>query len=338
VNKDDQYWEKIICRWDTASSYPKEKIPDNNDYTESLIIKDKLEQIFLFDLFDLKQAKKNFNEKVLEKIKIQKRKLLHTLFMRAAVVLIAILSGFFIHLITADRMHEYKYAEIRVPLGQMTLVRLPDGTEAWLNSGTKFKYPEPFEDASREVFLDGEAYFSVTHNKKCPFTVFANNFSLTVLGTSFNVDAYSSSSKASITLVEGSVLLNDNKGLWQKKLQPGQMATIDEANKKPQITNTNTDFYTSWREGKVVFKSETFEEIANKLERWYNVEIHFANPELKQLKFSGTFLKYKPIEQVFSSICIMNPSIDFKLEDRFAQKNKILIFSKKKPEANNQDL
>ncbi len=320
--KDDQYWEKIVDLLDSARTESGMSPEEKEDFRGLVNIREKLEQVFRGSLFNKEEAKKKFRKK----IDAQKRKALYLVFIRAAVILIAVLSGFMVHSLLTYQ-HKDKFTEITVPPGQMTLVKLPDGTEVCLNSGTKLKYPDSFKSAPREVFLDGEAYFSVSPDKKHPFTVFTNNLSLTVLGTSFNVDAYSAGTKTSVTLVEGSVMLNDHKGVWKKILQPGQMATIDNSDKKtPQISDTNTDFYTSWREGKVVFKAETFREIANKLERWYNVEIHFENPELEELRFSGTFLKYKPVEQVLSSICIMNPSVKFKMEDRTEKKNRILVF------------
>ena len=327
MNDDSKYWEKIISDLDTTSSSTGPEInPENPDYKSCRKIKDKLKEVFLFDQYDKPAHQAIWYKEISTRERKEKNKQLRSYFARAAIILVALLSGALIYSEVSDYIPSGKYAEITVPLGQMTMVRLPDGTQAWLNSGTSLKYPAKFDHSSRQVFLDGEAYFSVSHNKRKPFTVFAGNFSLTVLGTSFNVDAYSEDPNASVTLVEGSVVLQDNKGSWKKKLYPGQMATMDKKEKAPAIVDTNTDFYTSWKEGKVVFKSESFEEIVHKLERWYNVEINFEDPGLKRLTFSGTFLKYKPIEQVFSSICIMNPMIGFKMENRVEQKNRIIIY------------
>jgi len=327
VNDDSKYWEKIISDLDAIPSSPNPGIdPEDPDYKSCLKIKDKLKEVFLFDQYDKPAHRAAWYKEISVREKKEKNRQLRSSFARAAIILMALLSGALIYSKVSDYIPSGEYAEITVPLGQMTMVRLPDGTQVWLNSGTSLKYPAKFDHSSRQVFLDGEAYFSVSHNERKPFTVFAGNFSLTVLGTSFNVDAYSEDPNSSVTLVEGSVVLQDNKASWKKKLYPGQMATIGRKEKAPTIVDTNTDFYTSWKEGKVVFKSETFEEIANKLERWYNVEINFEDPGLKRLKFSGTFLKYKPIEQVFSSICIMNPVIGFKMENRVGQKNRIIIY------------
>ena len=220
-----------------------------------------------------------------------------------------------------------RFTEIKVPLGQMTQIKLSDGSNIWLNSGSVFKYPTVFDQSSREVYIEGEAFMEVAHNKRKPFIVNAKEFSIEVLGTSFNVSAYSGDNQASVTLVEGSVILSSEDKSWSKNIVPGQIAAIAKG-KMPAISNVNTDFYTSWKDGKIVFRKETLEEIAKKMERWYNVEIRFKNEELKKHTFSGTFLKYKPVEQVFRSLSIMDSSIDFAVENRIDQKNIINIVKK----------
>ena len=239
-------------------------------------------------------------------------------------ILIAIIAGALLHLLLPDPFEEIRYTEIVVPPGQMTQIKLPDGSKIWLNSGSVFKYPTDFVHTTREVFLDGEAFLEVARDKHNPFIVNSGKFSAEVLGTSFNISAYSTDHRASLTLVEGSVLLRSEEKKWSRTLAPGQKATLANG-EIPNISNVNTDFYTSWRGGRIVFRNETLEEIAKKMERWYNVEIQFKDEELKSLLFSGTFLKYKPVEQVFKTLSIMNNQIDFVYENRSDQKNLIYI-------------
>jgi len=330
VRQKINHWEDILDKLhDSKPENKKVDAEEDADFSNAFRIKEMLKQVFLFDSFDKKAAKIRIDEELKLSLKVKSMNPFNLLFIRAAVVLVAVLSGALIQSVISNYYKTTGYTELSVPLGQMAQIKLPDGTKAWLNSGTTFRYPTDFEKSSREVYLNGEAFFDVAKDKSKPFVINAKNFSVTVLGTSFNLTAYSDDENSNVTLVEGSILLENTDKKWSKRLSPGQAATINSNSEEAQVASVNTDFYTTWKEGKVVFKAEPFELICKKLERWYNVDIVFNDPSLKQLEFSGTFLKYKPIEQVLRSICIMNDQIDFSSENKIDQKNKIVI--KRKP-------
>ena len=326
----NKYWEDLVS--DLYNSEIKPTAPDvensrfSHDYQWAIELKSCLKKVFLWDLFDKNKAKRRLDYQ-LAKNGSPTLYLFRKLWSRAAIILVAALSGALLQALLSGSFNKTLYTEVKVPLGQMTQINLSDGSKIWLNSGSVFKYPTKFDWFSREVYLDGEAYMEVAHNKLKPFTVNASKFSIKVLGTSFNVSAFSDDDEASVTLVEGAVLLNSEDKSWDTRIVPGEVATIEKG-KMAEVSNVNTDFYTSWKEGKIVFKKETLEEIAKKMERWYNVEIRFKDEELKTHTFSGTFLKYKPVEQVFKSLSIMDSSIDFTVENRVSQKNIILIVNK----------
>jgi len=331
VRREINHWEDIVDKLhDSQPENKKLDAEESADFTSAFRIKEMLKQVFLFDSFDKKAAKARIDEELKLSSKVKRMNPLNLLFIRAAVVLIAVLSGALIQSVISNYYKTTGYTELSVPLGQMAQIKLPDGTKAWLNSGSTFRYPTDFEKSSREVYLNGEAFFDVAKDKSKPFVINAKNFSVTVLGTSFNLTAYSDDENSNVTLVEGSILLENKDKQWSKKLVPGQAATINSNSGEAQVKSVNTDFYTTWKEGKVVFKSESFEEISKKLERWYNVVIEFEDPSLSRLEFSGTFLKYKPIDQVLRSICIMNDQVDFTSENKVDQKNKIIIKRKSK--------
>ena len=327
VKDKNKYWDDLIAGIHGEDKGHEGNFERNRDYEAdfqwAVTLKEQLGKVFLWDLFDKKEAKLRLDYR-LKGNSIPVRNLYNKVWVRVAVVIIAIISGVIGHSLYNKTSSRILYTEITVPLGQMTRIRLSDGSKVWLNSGSVFKYPTEFDRSSRDIYLDGEAFLEVAKKPKKPFVVNTNKFSVEVLGTSFNVDAYSDDKHASVTLVEGSVSLRSNKKKWSKNLVPGQIASINEE-EVPAISEVNTDFYTSWTEGKIVFRKETLEEIAKKLERWYNVEIRFADEELRSLKFSGTFLKYKPIGQVFRSFGIMDNRVDFVLEDRIDQKSVIQI-------------
>lgn len=244
----------------------------------------------------------------------------------AAIILISLLIGNYIHSFK-NSSDPIQYAEIEVLNGQMGHVFLFDGTEVWLNSGSKFKYPNHFNKNERNVYLDGEAYFKVAHNKELPFKVKTENVEVEVLGTSFNISAYRLEQNQLIVLEKGSVQINQLNGEKLLKLCPGQLAERSNKTKQIQVRNVRTNQYTSWKNGIIVFESESLGEIAKKLERWYNVEIRFENENLKQYRITGTLLRNKPIDQTIKAIELLSP-IKYEYVIKTDQKDIITIKKK----------
>lgn len=197
------------------------------------------------------------------------------------------------------------YTEVFVPLGQMSELTLGDGTHVWLNSGTSLRYASNFGEDARKVELTGEAFFKVTKNK-IPFKVKIKNNEVEVLGTSFAAEAYPDEDFSRVTLVEGAVQLNDMKGRTLKQIIPNQQVTLpDDPHKKIKTAEVNTTFYESWINGEIKFDDERLADVARRMERWYNVEIRFASESASNVRFSGTVLKNKPIDQSMKAICVL---------------------------------
>lgn len=219
------------------------------------------------------------------------------------------------------------YSEIHVPFGQMSQLELSDGTQVWLNSGTTLRYPDRFGEKSRAVTVTGEAFFKVARMPDKPFTINSTDLSVQVLGTSFNFSAYQEDSFSSVTLVEGKVAIEDNKGVALAQLQPGQMATKDKNSNKMTISEVKTASYSAWTKGKICFDDERLDQIALKLERWFNVEITFDDPNLKSRRFTGTILKNKPVDQIMQALELLSP-IQFKHKINANGKDQITIFKR----------
>jgi ferric-dicitrate binding protein FerR (iron transport regulator) len=197
------------------------------------------------------------------------------------------------------------YTEVFVPLGQMSELTLSDGTHVWLNSGTTLRYANNFGEDARELELTGEAFFKVTKNE-IPFKVQIKNNEVEVLGTTFAAEAYKDEDFSRVTLVEGSVQLNDFKGRTLKQISPNQQVTLpDDSRKTIKTAEVNTTFYESWINGEIKFDDEKLADVARRMERWYNVEIRFASEEAANVKFTGTVLKNKPIDQSMKAICVL---------------------------------
>jgi ferric-dicitrate binding protein FerR (iron transport regulator) len=226
-----------------------------------------------------------------------------------------------------EKDQEVQYAEVEVMYGQTSHLFLFDGTEVWLNSGTKFRYPNRFNRNERNVSIEGEAFFKVKPNKNLPFKVKTGKLEVEVLGTSFNVSAYPRENSQSVVLVEGKVQINNPEGQKIGEMVPGQIAVKTEGSSALQVQNTDPYFYTSWKDGKVVFNGEKLGEIAKKMERWYNVEIRFEKESLKDYKFSGTILRNKPIDQTILAMEQLAP-IRFNYKVMTNEKNIITIVGK----------
>lgn len=172
---------------------------------------------------------------------------------------------------------------VSTPYSARTNFKLPDGSEVWLNSGSTISFPKQF-GKERNVELLGQAFFKVVKDGK-HFVVKTGSGSVEVLGTSFDVKAYKDENFQT-TLVEGSVKIR-NKLDQFAMLKPGQQSVITPDN-EISLNNVNTNLSTSWRDGKLIFVDEPFENVAKSLERWYNLKIELQGNELKTLGYTGT--------------------------------------------------
>ena len=167
------------------------------------------------------------------------------------------------------------YSEIYVPSAKQSRLTLPDGSIVWINSETKIKYSNRFDNKERNIYLDGEAYFEVSHNEKLPFKVFSNDAIITVTGTKFNVRAYFDEKKVETVLVEGKVELgrSDVKSERPIELKPGDKATYNLDTRKVSITRDDVDVDIAWKDGKLIFRNTPLAEVCKTLERRYDAEI-----------------------------------------------------------------
>jgi transmembrane sensor len=212
------------------------------------------------------------------------------------------------------------YNEIIVPVGEKSQIILSDGTHVWINSGSSFKYPADFTNNDRDVILEGEAYFDVTKKPGKNFIVNTRDVRIQVLGTAFNVKSYPEDKKTQTTVIRGLVRVESKISKEEPILiYPDQMATIHDEPRisTPDITTSsnnliitddvNTAAITSWKDQLLVFADETFEDIAIKMERWYNVKISILDNELKQERYNGKFVHNETIYEVLEAIKITTP-------------------------------
>jgi transmembrane sensor len=224
-------------------------------------------------------------------------------------------------------------SEVSTKYGSKTNLVLPDGTQVWLNSGSRLTYDKNYGNTLREVVLTGEAYFDVVKNPNLPFVIHASKINIKVLGTAFNVKAYPGEKNIETSLVRGSIEVTFKDRPSEKIiLKPNEKLVIANEEDAPEqivfptIKTTkisiqepivaishltyqpkdSTVIETSWMEGKLIFRSETFEELAIQMERWFGITIHFTDEELKKKKCTGIF-ENESTEQALAALQLIVP-------------------------------
>jgi len=209
---------------------------------------------------------------------------------------------------------------INVPAGQRAEIILADGTKVWLNANSKLIFPSQFAEKSRIVKLDGEGFFDVTHNKSKPFIVETNNkYNVKVWGTKFNLIAYSKNKQFETSLLEGSVevlMSGQKKGIM---LKPNERISSEKNKLVISPIRNNNNFL--WKEGIINLDNETFTELKNKLELYFDIKIEVINNQMKHNHYSGRFRTKDGIEHILKVLQLktkFNYAIDRDL-------NKIII-------------
>ncbi|MEN7549479.1 FecR domain-containing protein [Rapidithrix thailandica] len=191
------------------------------------------------------------------------------------------------------------------PEGQKTQFYLPDGSSVWLNAGSTLRFQKSFEGKTRDVKLEGEAYFEVQHNPAKPFRVHSEKVVTEALGTSFNVRAYPEESKVNVALNTGKVRVDydeeDDSG-QNLVLKPGDGAIFNKEKRSLQSFQFNPKKEFGWKEGLILFEQASFDEVFDELKRWYGVEFTFiSQPQDPNWKYTGEFEK-QPLSNVLQSI------------------------------------
>lgn len=212
---------------------------------------------------------------------------------------------------------ETQTCEVTAPKGQISKCVLADGTQVWLNAGSTIKYEPTLKGSSRNVMLDGEAYFIVSKNKHKPFIVSTKHARIKVLGTVFNLKAYSGDNKVETTLEEGSVEFSVVNGSSSKpiELKPGEQVVYSISENKTVCTEVETYLHTAWKDGKYVFKDAELKDIITELERLYDVKFHVQNDSLLHMHFRGMF-EYD--QNIFSALerLELTTNMKYKMEGR----------------------
>lgn len=256
-----------------------------------------------------KQLINTINEQYsLEKAQIFRFNKTVKLFQQAAAILIIPVILFFVYYAWIRRPDPVTiYTEAIVPMGQKSEIVLPDSTHIWLNSASRLRYPKEFGSVTREVYLDGEAYFEVKNNGHTPFLVHTSALAVKVMGTKFNVKAYPDDEEVETALLEGEVQLQVLTDLGKDHVKilvvkPGEMINYSRANSSVLKTGFKADETIGWRNNRLIFRDDTFDKLVKKIERWYDVKIIYDKALFRDKRLTVELLQGESLDRLFQII------------------------------------
>lgn len=210
--------------------------------------------------------------------------------------------------------------EIFSPLGARTHFELPDGTQGWLNSGSQLQYNSDIRE-NRKVRLVGEAWFEVAKMENEIFVVSTPALDVHVLGTKFNVTAFSDEKVTDVVLKEGSVKVTGNDGNFSVNLKPDEKFSFDQKLQSGTIQNVNAEQFSAWKDGILIFRNEPLSEVLKRVGRWYNVDFILTDQKLASFRYRATF-KEEQVEEVVRLISLTAP-IEYTFDNREIGENGI---------------
>jgi len=236
------------------------------------------------------------NEQIIKKNIFQRAASSKLLLKVAASILLLITISFgvvYVSGVFKEKPVELTWNEKTTKMGEKWMVSLPDGSRIILNADSKLKYPAHFTNASREVYLEGEAYFEIHHDEIHPFIVHSENLSTKVLGTKFNVSAFPEEKNISISLIEGSVKVSreESNGIVSDlvKLVKEQQLIYNKTYEIGNVEKFDYQDAVGWKDNILVFKKEPFANVLTKLERTYGIKFELKDKSYSNFRITGNF-------------------------------------------------
>lgn len=279
-------------------------------------------------------------QKVIANISANERRSFWQYWQKAAAILIIplLVGGYWWGRRASDKSdsNPVSYNEVFAAYGTRSALKLADGSKVWLNSGSSLRYPDRFTEKSRNVYLNGEAYFEVQSDTEHPFVVETASLNVVATGTSFNVMAYHADSTTDISLVTGNVNVLKASGNMEliSALKPNQHLSFNIKNGNVNLTDdSDIERFTAWKDGKLIFRNEPLSAVVKKISNLYNVEIEIRGEELKQYRYRATFQE-ESLGEILKLLKLSSP-IDYKeitrnpLPDGTFPERKIIIIQER---------
>ncbi len=227
---------------------------------------------------------------------------------RVAAIVLPVISASLLTYVWTTHTHDITYAavtcELTVPYGSQSEMRLPDNSYVWLNAGSSLVYSEDPEKGTRQVELEGEAYFEIAPDSLKPMCIRSQNIQIQVVGTSFNVRAYGDDDLIDVTLVSGKVdvFTGGEQREEMIELEPNRMLRFHKETSEYEVIYVNGRDATAWKNGCFRFRNQPFPQIARTLERKYNIPMIIESEKLHQEFFSGSFSVSKSLDDILREV------------------------------------
>ncbi len=241
-----------------------------------------------------------------EKTQEQKRLIIRISQIAAVLILPLVLFFLFKYSnIVSDADKQLSLIELHCPEGIRAKFTLPDGSSGWLAGGSVMTYAPDFEK-KRKVSVKGEAFFSVKHDKKHPFVVRLNGFTVSVLGTKFNVLSYTDEPISEVVVLSGLVEVAGNTGKFTERLSANKRLQLQEEKNEIYLSDVDARSYTAWTEGRLEFNSEHLESVCRKVERFYDVDVELNIEGLENNLFRAN-VKIGSLEELLKYMSLALP-------------------------------
>lgn len=283
---------------------------DIKDYKYDITEEDKKLEFFVNECqpqeVDIESIKRKTYDKI-AKAKAQRRRRRFWISLSAAAACVAVLLSFgYIYIDTGEGTVKRVLAQVKkpveyvtetVPVGERHTIILSDGTKIIANSRTKIVYPKTFDGDTREVKVEGQAYFEVTHDEDHPFIVNMNDFRVQVLGTKFDVNSYAGV-RSEVVLVEGSVKISTGK--QELKMKPNQLVSLTGSD-IVSVKTVDASQYISWRNGFINLNGESMPRIIERLNNYYGTSVKYDGKQRGRC-FYGKLVLQDNISKVMESL------------------------------------
>lgn len=198
------------------------------------------------------------------------------------------------------------YNKLTIPRGCEFYLTLSDGSRVWLNAGSELKYPGVFGKEERKVYLSGEAYFEIVQDSTSPFKVYASGMELEVLGTSFNVQAYEDEDVITTTLVTGKIVQYYPVIHEKIVLEPSTQSVYNSSLGILKTQKADIQEAVAWKDAKIIARNQRLDDILRILSRWYDFEVIYENPELRDIRFHLHSNRFENIRMILDILQATN--------------------------------
>lgn len=206
------------------------------------------------------------------------------------------------------------YNHLTTPRGGEYHITLADGSRVYLNAASSLKYPVAFGADKREVYLSGEAWFEIQPDSLRPFYVITDATRIRVYGTVFNVNTHPRD-KIQTVLVKGRIGITGQQEGREYRMRPSELAEFTPDGVLTDLREIDITPYIAWKSGKFIFENKRLEDILDDLSRWYDVEVFYLQPQLKELRFTGNMPRYEQISLILEAIRSIT-GVEFRIQGK----------------------